>query len=265
MPSTKPDLPVIRTLGGCGGTLVSRLFGALKRVVVLSETNPRSANLFGGHLNPLKQLRKWHPLLLENVIDFDEAEIGYPPRFGEMLEGIWTAAKLYDYRLVLRDFSYADFIGVPFIWPFAADSSLDAALEGRFNARSLYLLRHPGDQLASLRTHTAIAHVLTAERFVAGCSAFLNARGNAPLFRYESLVETPEATFRAMCEALDVPFAREAITEFASVTAVTGSLARTSETRITPGEPSPGSVQARRELALVPEYAALLTSLGYAA
>lgn len=265
MPSHERVIPVIRTLGGCGGTLVSRMFGALPRTVVLSETNPRSANLFGSHLNPLRQLRDWYPQLLERVVDFDDAEIGYPPRFGDMLDGVLDAVECQGWRLILRDFSYADFIGVPFVWPVAACSSLDAAFSGRFVSRSLFLVRHPADQLGSLRSHRALARVLTAERFVAGSRAFLTSCNGAPVFRYETLVEAPEATFRAMCEALDVPFVAVALTAFAEVTSVTGSLARAAEPLISAGAELPGASAARQELAETPGYGALLAELGYAA
>ncbi len=265
MRAALPDLPVIRTLGGCGGTLVSRLFGALPRTVVLSETNPRSVHLFGGHLNPLKQLRQWHPDLLESIADFDEAEIGYPPVFGEVLQGLWAAIERYHQRIVVRDFSYADYIGVPFVWPVPHDSSLDAALQDRFTPRSVYLVRHPVDQLASLRTHRALERVLSAERFVAGSRAFLERRREARLFRYEELIEAPEAIFRAMCAALALPYAPEALTRFAEVKAVTGSLVRAAETHISRGVPLPGAGRARAELARVPGYAELLATLGYAA
>ena len=39
--SISHSLPVLRSLGGCGGTLVTRVFAALPELVVLSETNPR--------------------------------------------------------------------------------------------------------------------------------------------------------------------------------------------------------------------------------
>jgi hypothetical protein len=260
-----PDLPVIRTLGGCGGTLLSRLFSALPGVVLLSETNPRSANLFGGHLNPLKQLRRWRPELLEHLAEFDEAEIGYPPRFGEMLARVHAALERHGRRLVVRDFSYADFVGVPFIWPIAADSSLDAAISGRFTARSLFLVRHPADQLASLRGHRPIRNVLSAERFVAGSQAFLASRLGAPMFRYEQLTAAPETTFRAMCEALDIPFAAEALTGFVKVSSVTGNLGRAADPHIASVPRSAGAIEAQAELAGTTGYPALLAALGYSA
>lgn len=263
MPASPPDLPVIRTLGGCGGTLVSRLFGALPRTVVLSETNPRSVHLFGGTLNPLRQLRQWRPELLEEVADFDDAEIGYPPAFGRMLQGVAATIARHDHRLIVRDFNYVDFIGVPFTWPPPGDFSLDAALAQRFTPRSIYLVRHPVDQLASLRTHRSLERVLSAERFVAGAQAFLERRCGAPLFRYEDLTETPQATFRAMCEALGVAHAPEALTRFTDVKTVTGSLVRAADTSIARAAPLPGADRARQELSQAPGYAPLIAALGY--
>jgi hypothetical protein len=260
-----PELPVIRTLGGCGGTLVSRLFGALPRTVVLSETNPRSVHLFAGTLNPLKQLRQWHPHLLEDVADFDDAEIGYPPVFGEMLQRLAATARRQDHRLVVRDFNYADFIGVPFVWPPPGNFSLDRALTERLSPRPIYVVRHPVDQLASLRTHRSLERVLSAEQFVAGGHVFLEHRRGAPLFRYEDLTETPTSTFRAMCEALGLAYAAEALTRFSEVKTVTGSLVRAADTMIARSAPLPGAERVRQELSRAPGYASLLDVLGYTA
>lgn len=265
MSQTLPRLPVIRTLGGCGGTLISRLFSALPRVIVLSETNPRSANLFGFHLNPLRQLRQWNPQLMDQVLEFDDAELGEPGRFGAMLTGVMATAASANYRLIVRDFNYADYIGVPFIWPVPGNSSLDIALAGRFRARSIYVVRHPADQLASLRSHSALAQVLTASRFIAGSLAFLQDRTDAPCFRYEDLLASPERQFSAMCEGIGIPFEPSALSRFADITQVTGSLTRAAETLIEPGKPQAGAAQARAELEAEPGYERLLSALGYAA
>jgi hypothetical protein len=256
-------LPVIRTLGGCGGTLVTRLFVALPRTVVLSETNPRSANLFGGFLNPLAQLRKWRPALLESVTEFNDDEIGFPPRFGEMLEGVRAAGAGYGYRLIVRDFNYADFIGAPFAWPPPGDSSLDRAVAGRMGICDLVLARHPADQLASLRSHRALERVLSAELFLAGCERFLDVFSATPLFRYEDLVRSPEPTFRRMCEALGVDYDPAALTAFAEVTTATGHLASAGEQAIAAPARNAAGEAAQAELERLAGYGALLARLGY--
>jgi hypothetical protein len=66
-----------------------------------------------------------------------------------------------------------------------------------------------------------------------------------------------------MCQALDVPFAAEALTAFAEVSTVTGHLARAGEPRIAAATVSLGAARARAELSDVPGYQALLVELGY--
>jgi hypothetical protein len=45
---------IVHTLGGCGGTLLSRCIGVLPGVVLLSEINPASVKLFS-QFDPLYQ------------------------------------------------------------------------------------------------------------------------------------------------------------------------------------------------------------------
>lgn len=256
-------LPVIRNLGGCGGTLVTRLFAALPATIVLSETNPRSASLFGGVLNPLAQLRRWRPDLLEGLGNFDETELGYPEKFGEFLDRLHGTALRHGVRLILRDFNYADFIGVPFIWPVPADFSLDAAVAGRFEIRDIALVRAPAAQLASLRTHRALSQVLTAQQYLTGCLRFLDATPNSPRFHYESLVTAPPENFRAMCEALGLAFDDAALRDFSKVTNVTGHVSRFEQPVIAPPRPGPAADAAALALRALPGYRELLARLGY--
>ncbi len=264
-PSTEmPRLRVIRTLGGCGGTLLARLFAAIPHAVLLSETNPRSSLLYGGTLNPIAQIKKWHPTLVDSVVGFDEYEIGYPPRFGDLLERVDLACTAQGSVLVVRDFNYADFVGVPYLWPVPSDFSLDRAVEGRFRIVDFAFVREPSAQLASLRTHAAIGPVLSAERFLDGYVAFLAALNGRPVFRYEDLVSNPGESFRAMCAALDVPFDETALERHASVGAITGNMNRRDERAISAPPPSAAAMYAHDELVRFPRYDALLTALGYA-
>jgi hypothetical protein len=68
-----------------------------------------------------------------------------------------------------------------------------------------------------------------------------------------------------MCAAIGVAISPDALTAFADVSTVTGSLARAGETRIMEPPPSPAAAAARAELAQAPGYARLLERLRYAA
>src|SRR5450432_2552455 len=55
-------LRIIHTLGGCGGTLLSRCIGVLPGVALLSEVNPASVKLFPS-FDPIYQDTTWLQLL----------------------------------------------------------------------------------------------------------------------------------------------------------------------------------------------------------
>lgn len=254
---------MIRTLGGCGGTLVARVIAALPGVVLLSETNPRSAALFGGLLNPVVQIRKWSPRLVASVASFDEHEVGYPPRFGDMLESLTSSAESLGLTLVIRDYNYVDFIGIPFAWPVPLDLSLDTAVADRFTVSPVLLVRHPADQLASLRSHRAIGPILTADHFLYSYRAFLRAMRGTPLYRYEDLVEDPWGVFPRICASLDIPWTASALDHFSTVEAMTGNMARRNETRISAPARSDAASLAERELGRCPSYGDLLNEMTY--
>ncbi len=258
-----PCLPVVRTLGGCGGTLLARLFGALSDTVVLSECNPRSAALYGGRLNPILQIQKWHPSLRDSVAGFDAYEIGYPPRFGEMLDCLFIAAKDRGLTLIIRYYNYVDFIGIPYIWPVPCDFSLDLSVGNRYQIVDFVFVRSPAAQLASLRTHSAIRSVLTAKHFLNSYRVFLVAKPNAPIFRYEDFVMDPSTTFRKMCATLRVHWDPTVLERFSAVGTVTGNMTRKIDSTITMPEPSDASAQAESELFKLPGYDDLRSVLGY--
>lgn len=256
-------LPVIRNLGGCGGTLLAQLFSALPGTLLLSETNPRSANLLGGNLNAIWQIRKWWPEFLPEVRDIGEREIGYPPIFGDMIERLHASTAGRGVQLIVRDYNYVDFIGIPFVWPAPGDSSLDAAVAGRVETQDFLFVRFPADQLASLRSYRPLARVLTGVQFLDGCCRFIDTYPTSPVFRYEDLAAAPESTFRGMCDSLGVLFAPEALSTFNAVTNVTGNTRRLSDGRIAAKPRSEAAMRIDEELSALPPYSELLERLGY--
>jgi hypothetical protein len=260
-----PRLPVIRNLGGCGGTMLARVIAALPDVVLLSETNPRSAALYGGYMNPVVQVREWLPELASSISTFDENELGYPRRFGELLECLHSSAEKLDLNLVVRDFNYGDFIGIPFVWPVPYDSSLDLAVAGRFSVSPIVLVRHPADQLASLRSHRAMQANLTAEHYLNSYFAFLRAMNGIPIFRYEDIVTNPEAYFPQICSRLGTQWNSNALERFASIDKVTGNMERSKESVIRKPRMTDAVSLADEELRRFGTYSGLLIEMGYSA
>jgi hypothetical protein len=181
-----PPIRVIRGLGGNGGTFFARALAALDGVVLLSETNPASANLFAFELNPILQLgAHYHQLEFPSYAG-NVAELGAPERFGAFIRQLAEDCAARNRHLIIRDYNYADYIGTPFIWRPSGVSSLDVALDGAAT-RDLLLIRHPVSQFASLRSHAELQNVLTPEAFLTGYRNLLNRHSAGRQLRYEDL------------------------------------------------------------------------------
>jgi hypothetical protein len=202
-----PTLPILRTLGGCGGTIVSKCLGAMEGTVLLSESSPFTARLFDHRLNPLAMLRRHAPEDIPPAFVACDAEaLANPEVYGNFvgeLQGRLAARKR---RLVIRDYGYGDFIGRPFVTQAANRSSLDEALRGRFNLREVYLVRHPIDQYLSLRGHKAVRRNVDARTFMEGVVRATAAYKNSTVIRFEDFLQDPDAILRRMTEALGLPF-----------------------------------------------------------
>ena len=148
------EFRVLKTLGGCGGTIISRALAA-NGAVVMSEVNPRSAQLFGCGLNPLVQLQANYPdLLPPSWRGVDPHVMGKPELFGMLMADVHDNSRR---PLVIRDYSYVDYIGTPFVWPAPERSSLEPALLPYGLIRTVILVRRPSACLRSLLRHGSLA------------------------------------------------------------------------------------------------------------
>lgn len=196
------EVSVIRGMGGNGSTFLSRVLAAMPGTVLLSECNPRSANLFEYRLNPLKQLEQKHAALASKLSAYDYNELGSSALFGRFLNDLVAALPSSD-RLIIRDYNLADFVSSPFAWAGAPRSSLNAALGSR-PRKEIVLVREPIDQYLSLKSHRALKRALTFKAFLRGTSRMLDAFGAAPIIRYESLFTNFDSGLLAICEHLGV-------------------------------------------------------------
>ena len=69
--------------------MLARVIAALPEVVLLSETNPRSAALYGGYMNPVVQVRNGLPELASSISTFDEHHLEFHFK-------VWSATGLSD-------------------------------------------------------------------------------------------------------------------------------------------------------------------------
>ena len=106
---------IIHTLGGCGGTLLSRCVGVLPGAALLSEINPGSVKLYP-HFDPLYQDRTWLRLLGTTEADhFSKRDLRIIGNFRELVGGLHDRASAAARHLIIRDYNYIDFVGTPFV------------------------------------------------------------------------------------------------------------------------------------------------------
>jgi hypothetical protein len=199
---------IIRGLGGNGSTFACRALAALDGVVLLSETNPLSANLFSFALNPAQQIAANYADLGFPPYPGHMAELGMPALFGQYIRDLNARCAAIDHSIVIRDYNYVDYIGAPFIWPTVYRSSLDAALAG-MPVNEVLLVRHPATQLQSLRAHEELKNALDGRSFLRGCRAMLETHAAAAMARYEDLYSAFDAGINAIAGELDLAFSAD--------------------------------------------------------
>jgi hypothetical protein len=220
---------VIRGLGGNGGTFLCRVIAAMQNVVLLSETNPLTANLFRYALNPAVQIERNYGNKGFAKYAGHIAELGAPSLFGEYVSGLREACDKGGLHLVIRDYNYVDYVGSPFVWSLPRHSSLNAALKGTM--REIVLLRHPVPQFLSLRSHAELARALDYRVFLDGYRRLLEMHGDALWLKYETMFSTFDRLINEIADELEIPFDESWPARLPEITWITGSQAAKNKQR----------------------------------
>lgn len=225
---------VVHTLGGCGGTVLSRCIAVLPGVALLSEINPASVKLFS-HFDPLYQDKNWlHLLGPADTERFSQMDLGNVEAFRELVDVFHVRASEAGRHLVLRDYNFVDFVGVPYTTDPPRRLTLYAALPAGVPTRAAAFIRHPVDQWSSLCKYEIVRVVLTPSAFCEAYAAFLEELGSIPVYKYEDFVEHPETQLRAICGSLALPFDPSFTERFHTFDYVTGDFTRHQEESISP-------------------------------
>lgn len=218
-PQTKPVIPVLRHLARSGGTVISKCIGCMQAVTLLSEVHP--ANL--AVTQPMRQAREWFDLITD-------AEIAHwkragPPSMLQFIALCEQRAKARGSRLVVRDWTHLDYIGVPFVRP-SMGFGFAASLGGAYAIAEAITTRHPLDQYLSLSKMDIMRGRLTPEVYLRGCAAFAEHAARVGFVRYEDFAANPEPALRTLCQRLAVAFDPTWPERWSSYTTITGDTPR---------------------------------------
>ncbi len=229
----KPVIPVLRHLARSGGTLISRCVGCMSGVVLLSEVHPANTAV----TSPLRQAKDWFGLVTD-------ADLARWKRTGQpsMLQFVALCeqrarARRPSRRLVLRDWTHMDYVGVPFGVP-SMGFGLRDALAGAYEIAEAITVRHPLDQYLSISKMNIMRGRLSEAAYLRGCAAFAEHAAGAPcgFVRYEDFTADPEPALRTLCERLTIAYDPGWRERWASYATITGDGPRMPSRAATAGE-----------------------------
>ncbi len=230
-------LRIIHALGGCGSTLLSRCLGVTPEVALLSEVNPASVKLNPAY-DPLYQDTTWLHLLTKYDLDrFSRMDLRNPRRFRKLMRVFHHRAVAGGRQLIIRDYNYVEFVGIPFTTNPPRKLMLYRALPPEVPTAAFALIRHPVDQWLSLSKHLQPGWGVTPRFFCDAYDVFLRELGATTLFKYEEFVDNPQDQLLAMCRKFDLRFTPSFQARFHQFASVTGDLLRVGDPSISPSAP----------------------------
>jgi hypothetical protein len=195
----KTAIPVLRHLARSGGTVISRCLGCMDGVVLLSEVHPDNMAV----TQPIRQAKEWFGLVTDAEIA--RWKRSGPPSLLQLVALCESRARAKRRRLVLRDWTHLDFVGVPYAEP-SYRFRVGEALGDAYEIREAITVRHPMDQFLSLAGLPNMAGRLTEPGYLQGCAMFARHAASVGFVRYEDFTTDPDASLRTLCDRLGIVF-----------------------------------------------------------
>jgi hypothetical protein len=172
----------------------------------------------------------WLHLLGTSDADrFSKKDLAITENFRELIGVLHDRARAAGRHLILRDYNYIDFVGIPFIADPPGRMMIYTALPHSVATTAVAFIRHPIDQWLSLCKHEPVRAVLKPSFFCEAYAAFLQEFGTQRIYKYEDFVQHPVTELRAICGDLALPFEPSFIERFDKFDCVTGDLTRLRE------------------------------------
>ena len=214
---------IIQHMSCTGGTLFGKCVAAMPNTVLFSEMNPLSTQLFMSGGSPV--------FCPTDVISL--ARIGKAPAIEDLSEKVFLGEirvvekhlRNYGQRLVLREHTHSSFL-------VGNESNhkktIPQILDGVSQLVSIVTVRHPLDSFLSLR-HNGWIHFDpgTFDEYCRRYLLFLHSTGDAPVFKYEDLLENPEEVIQQICDYFEIPFNPDFL-DYLEIVAATGDSGRSS-------------------------------------
>lgn len=168
-------------------------------VILLSEVHPGNTEV----PELLRQARDWYGLVLHGD-SVRWRETGEPSML-QLITLCEQRARARGARLVLRDWTHLDYVGVPYVEPQFGFGLRDAIAE-TFDVVEAITVRHPLDQFLSMLRMEVMQDHLSAIPYLKGCAAFAEHAAARGFVRYEDFTNQPDTALRQICESLGIDY-----------------------------------------------------------
>lgn len=200
---------LIHNLPRTGGTIVSKSIGAQKNIILLSEIHPegvtmRSKMKVNSDLgDPVYQSFKYYNLFtVEEYEKIKNSNIG----FEDKIEIILKKTLLLGKNLIIRDWAFVDFFGIPFSKP-TYKNMLFETLKSKYKILNIYLLRNPLETLISCYNSLPFfKDNYKFETFIKSYESFLLDTTDDRNFKFEDFCIYPEENLKRICKKLKIDF-----------------------------------------------------------
>ncbi len=203
------EIRLIHNLQRSGGTIISKCLGAQEDVVLLSEIHPngievlKNMNRNCDFADPIFQAQEWNDLFKKE--EYEKIKnTNY--NFEEKISLIIEKTEKKNKKLIIRDWSFLDYFGIPFIKPTYKNSVLEI-LNKKFKILNLYILRHPLElYISCFNSLPFFIKNYNFDFFVKGYENFFLDALKSKIFKYEDFCSNPYENLKRMCKILKINF-----------------------------------------------------------
>ena len=200
---------IIHNLPRSGGTIFAKSISAQKDVVLLSEIHPIGPEIrenMGVQPNwgdPLYQFQNWYNLL--DINEYNEVKNSNLD-FLSKIKFINKKIKNQKKTLIIRDWSFVDFFGRPYVKP-SQKLSLIETLSNDFEINNIFLIRDPIEMFISCNQKLVFfQNNYSFDIFLDGYSAYLNKITYDKFIIFENFIQKPSQNLKKISKILNFEF-----------------------------------------------------------
>ncbi len=203
---------IIHNLQRSGGTIISKSVSAQKDIILLSEIHPDGPKIMEKmgaepkYADPLYQFQSFYKLFNSDELkNIRETKLN----FLEKIKIINKKAKDQNKILIIRDWSFVDYFGKPFIEP-TKKNVLFEILSKDFEIKNIFIIRDPLENYISCcRKLVFFLKNYSFNQFLASYESYIKSIPKGSHINFEEFTENPENILRKISLKLNFNFDKE--------------------------------------------------------